>query len=135
MPQQSARALVEITKAEIRMGKEFSPLQNILRDWYFTCCTIGTLVFMMLYASIWMITEALLEDRRQKLHNESTSGLDVNNEGDMASDDVSREAAHETSRRNDFSGTDYQHDQGHDNDWDDIFYDAPLVDGPDDSGS
>lgn len=136
VPQQSASALVEITKAEIRMGKEFNTLQNILRDWYFTCYTIGTLAFVIIYASVWMIAEGLLEERSRKSHSESTGDWNVNNEGDVASDAVScRESAHGTPRRSESPGAEYTQDHGQDTDWDDIFYDAPIIDGPDDSGS
>lgn len=134
IPQQSAKALVEITKAEIRMGKEFNAFQSILRDWYFTCYTIGTLAFMMLYSLAWMIVETLLEDSRRKGNDESARGMDINNErgsGDVrSSESGSQHGAFRTSDQ--FAGSDYPSDQG--SEWDDIFFDVPVVNGPGDSG-
>lgn len=130
MPQQSTSALVEITKAEIRMGKEFNTLQNILRDWYFTCYTIGTLIFMMLYASLWLFLEGFLNDHTRELQSKSRSDGDVNTEGNNCSQASERG----TPRRSDFSGTENPQDHEQNNDWDDIFYDAPIFDGPDGSG-
>lgn len=103
------------------MGKEFNALQNFIRDWYFTCYTIGTAVFMAFYALIWIISETIREDARERLQSEAaedmkTSVSDHSSYGDVPSQHLD---------------TNNLSDQ--DSDWDDIFYDIPVVDETTDS--
>ncbi|GAX25459.1 hypothetical protein FisN_1Hu415 [Fistulifera solaris] len=114
VPRLAASTLVEITKAEIRMGKEFNTLQNILRDWYFTCYTFGTLIFMIVYAFIWTVSDALLEAKRNEGRNEPSE------------EEITTDNGSSASRRHESNGTEFPLHQEMDDDWDDVFYDAPT---------
>lgn len=53
--------LVEVTSGELRIGKELNRYQEFLKTWYFTCYTMGTLIFATLYLVTFEIMRAYWE--------------------------------------------------------------------------
>jgi hypothetical protein len=71
---------------------------------------------MMFYAFIWTVTEVLLEDKRNELKNEPSE------------EEIATETGSSGPRGHEFYGTEYPQDQEVNDDWDDVFYDAPTDD-------
>jgi hypothetical protein len=65
----SAQNLVEVIRGELRIGNELTRFQEILKEWFYTCFCIGTLLFASIYyvmglllAFAWKIYDARRRD-------------------------------------------------------------------------
>jgi hypothetical protein len=48
---------VEVIRGEVRIGKELNAYQNVLKEWFYTCYVIGTIVFLTLHLATWGILQ------------------------------------------------------------------------------
>ena len=75
---------LEVIKGDIRIGKELSDFQFMLREWFFTCYIIGTLILSAIHvtALFAFYTYWKFQKRQQGLQdladNDPSVGLDLN---------------------------------------------------------
>jgi len=93
--------LVEVVQGMLRIGEELTGMQLVLKEWFFTCTTIGTLVFFFLQLVIVLVIRVWWKQRRQRqqerviLEDDVSESLGLNGldgggggGGDVDSDDV-----------------------------------------------
>lgn len=68
---------LEITTADIRLGRELSDLQLFLKEWFFTCYVIGTCFFFVLQLIALFVVRFKLEEQRRKREIEEEASLNL----------------------------------------------------------
>jgi hypothetical protein len=124
-----------VTGGEVRIGKELHAFQEVLKEWYFTCFSIGTFVFGVVYSLIWTVIKSILEDyRRQQAEEEPPCELDLDGDDDLNSEDLpsgqetSSQEHMERSGNNEQEYEPVNHElDGDDNAWEDLFYDSSGI--------
>ena len=58
--------LVEVAQGMLRIGEELTGMQLVLKEWFFTCTTIGTLVFFSLQLAVVLAIQVWWKQRRQR---------------------------------------------------------------------
>lgn len=66
-PEKAQRGdLVEVVQGMLRIGEELTGMQLVLKEWFFTCMTIGTLVFFSLQLVIVLAIQVCWNQRRKR---------------------------------------------------------------------
>ena len=77
---------LEIISGEIRIGEELNDFQELLKVWFFTCYTIGTLCFCVVHLLVWLIGRICFNaHNRDELNEEPPCDLDM--DGSQLEDD------------------------------------------------
>lgn len=89
VPPPTAQTLVEVTSGELRIGKELNAIQEVLKTYYFTCYSIGTAFFAVLYMFFWTVILPLVSERMGLRSNdeEPPCDLDLDDLDELDDDD------------------------------------------------
>ena len=79
--------VVHVIRGEVRIGKELNALQELLREWYYTGCCVGTLLF----ACVYLLVGTVLMERFGRLDEEPDCELDLDDLDMGMGDDVHNE--------------------------------------------
>ena len=66
VPPPSSPTRVEVTGGQVMIGKELNAFQELLKYRYFTCYTIGTMVWAVFYYFLWSMLAIIWDDYRQR---------------------------------------------------------------------
>jgi hypothetical protein len=126
VPTPFATSLVEVSNAVLRIGKELNVFQELLKQWYFTCYSIGTASFMTIYFLLCSFLLKVFRQRREEVEEPSC-------ELEFSDSDFNFETAHvhperHTRQSADTTGSvmrdapaDRRFDQDGD-EWEDLYY-------------
>jgi hypothetical protein len=56
---------IEVVQGEVRIGKELSTFQNLLKDWFYTCAVVGVALLFSLQVVMWTVAHVWVDWRRQ----------------------------------------------------------------------
>jgi len=54
-----------VVQGEVRIGKELSNFQNLLKDWFYTCAVVGVAFLFSLQVAMWTVAHVWVDRRRQ----------------------------------------------------------------------
>jgi hypothetical protein len=68
---------LEVMTADIRIGKELSDYQLILKEWFFTCYTIGSSILFFSQLLVLVILRLHIKEQRSKREMEEEASLNL----------------------------------------------------------
>jgi flagellar biosynthesis/type III secretory pathway M-ring protein FliF/YscJ len=78
---------VEVVHGEVRIGKELNSLQNLLKEWFYTCAVIGITLIFVFEVMLWTTMQVSVHSRRQQQqqqhhHHEQEASMEEDNPHD-----------------------------------------------------
>mmetsp|Transcript_8430 Transcript_8430/g.11082 ORF Transcript_8430/g.11082 Transcript_8430/m.11082 type:complete len:457 (-) Transcript_8430:391-1761(-) len=74
--------VIEITKGFIRIGEEMDSLQELMKEWYYTCFFIGTMIFMGVNFGCWNVVYSLYGFLGDRIFTNQEPPCDLNLDDD-----------------------------------------------------
>jgi hypothetical protein len=67
--------VVEITGGDLLIGKELNAFQEMLKEWFYTCYLVGTLMFAGFYIVQWSVVRIIWQEFRRRSFQEEEPAI------------------------------------------------------------